>query len=247
MTVLKVSAIPGIVTTKIGSWADISAGCPWGRVIWISNRRRETEFNLWSGYHSCSSPTLPGKSLSAKITHSSRVFLHKIDSGKLIGTFSVSSLQIIAAATKVKVFPRPISSATSARGISASHTHLLTMNQMAQTWYARNIVPGRPGIEYLGPGTRSSVDWQIRWAFSSLTDSCRHSCSNSLLIVLKTVLNTEPVFSKSRTSSPSSTCSWISLAPWSVFFSSSMISFSCSEVSWTDGLIFQRSWNSSRC
>ena len=28
MTVLKVSATPGIVTTKIGSWADIRAGSP---------------------------------------------------------------------------------------------------------------------------------------------------------------------------------------------------------------------------
>jgi len=28
MTVLKVSATPGILTTKIGSWANTSAGCP---------------------------------------------------------------------------------------------------------------------------------------------------------------------------------------------------------------------------
>jgi len=74
MTVLKVSATPGIVTTMIDSSAYISAGCPWGDVVWISNRRRGTEFNLWSGYHSrfhrqcwesrCvpKSPTLPGYS-----------------------------------------------------------------------------------------------------------------------------------------------------------------------------------------
>jgi len=126
MTVLKVSATPGIVTTKIGSWADICAGCPWGGVVWISNWRRSTEYNLWSGYHSRSSPTMPGKLLSTKITHSLRVFPHKIDSGNPIMTFSGTNLQSIAAATEVKVFPRPISSATSAPGISASLTHLLT-------------------------------------------------------------------------------------------------------------------------
>jgi len=120
ITLLKVSATPGIVTTRIGSRAEISAGCPWGDVDWISNRQRGTEFNLWSRYHSRSSPTMPGKSLRAKSTHSSRVFLHKMDSGNPITTFSVTNLQSIAAATEVKVFPRPISSATSAPGISAS-------------------------------------------------------------------------------------------------------------------------------
>ena len=181
--VLKVYATPGILTTKIGSWADISAGSPWGGVVCISNRRRGTEFNPWSGYHSCSSPTMLGMSLWAKITHSSRVFPHEIDSGKPITTFSVSSLQIIAASTEVRVFPCPSSSATSAPGISASQTHLRTMNQMAHTWCARNVGPGRPGIEYLWPGTRSSVVWRIGWASSSRTASSRHSCSYSLLIV----------------------------------------------------------------
>jgi len=211
MTVLKVSATPPIVTTKIGSWADISAGCLWGGVVCISNRRRGTEFNLWSGYHSRSSPTMPGKSLCAKITHSSRLFPHKMDSGTPITTFSVTNLQSIAAATEVKVFPRPISSDTSAPGISASQTNLLTMKQMAHTWCTRNLVLGRPGIEYLRSGTRLSVDWWIGWAFSSLTTSSRHSCLNSLLIVLRTVLKTKLVISGSRTSSPSSTCSWTPL------------------------------------
>src|SRR5882757_5935385 len=136
---------------------------------------------------------MPGKSFCAKITHSSRVFPHKIDSGDTITTFSVTNLQSIAAATEVKVFPRPILSATTAPGISASQTHLLTMNQMAHTWCARNLVPGKPGIEYLWPGTRSSVDWRIEWAFSSLTASSRHSSSNWLLIVLRTVLKMELV------------------------------------------------------
>jgi len=247
ITLLKFSATPGIVTTRIGSRAEISAGCPWGRVDWISNRRWGTEFNLWSGYHTRSSPTMPGKWLSAKSTHSSRVFPHKMDSGNPITTFSVTNLRSIAAAIEVKVFPRPISSATAATAISASQTHLLTMNQMAQTWCARYLVPGWPGIEYLWPGTRSSVDWQIGWAFSSLTASSWQLCSNLLLIVLRTVFNTELVFAGSRTSSLSSTCFWTSLAPLSVFFLSSMISSSCSNVSWADGLTFRLSWNSLRC
>jgi hypothetical protein len=62
-------------------------------------------------------------------------------------TFTVSSLQIIAAATKVKVYPRPISSATRTPGILASPTDRHTMNQIGQTWFASDIVPGRPGIE----------------------------------------------------------------------------------------------------
>jgi len=150
---------------------------------------------------------MPGKSLCAKITHSSRVFPYKMDSGNPITTFSVTNLQSIAAATEGKVIASPISSATSAPGISASQTYLLTMNQMAHTWCARNLVPGWPGIEYLWPGTRLSVDWRIGWALSSLTTSSRHSCSNLLLIVLRTVVKTELVLSGSRTSSPSSICS----------------------------------------
>ena len=171
MTLLKVSATEGIVTTNICSRAEISAGSPWGGVDWISTRRRGTEFNLWSGYPSRSSPTMPGKSLCANITHSSRVFPHETDSGNPITTYSVTNLQSIAAATEVKVFPRPISSPTSAPGISDSQTHLLRINQMAQTWCAKNSVPGRPEIEYLQPGTHSSVDWRIECAFSSLTAS----------------------------------------------------------------------------
>jgi len=247
MIVLKVSATQGIVTIRIGSRADRSAGCPWGGVVWISNRRQGTEFNLWSGCHSHSSPTMLGKSSCSQLTHSLRVFLHKMESGNPITTFSVTNLQIIAAATEVKVFPRLISSTTSAPSISASQTHLLTMNHMTQTWRARHQVPGRPGIQYLWPGTWSSVDWQIGWAFSSLTALSRYSCSNSLLILLSSVFNTQLVFAGSRTSSPSSPCTWTTLAPLSVCFSSSMIPFSCSYVRWADGLIFRRSWNSSQC
>jgi len=187
-----------------------------------------------------------GKSFCTIFTHSARVVPHKIDSGNPITTFSVSSLHIIAAATEVKVFPRPVSSATSAPGISASQSHLLTMNHMAWTWCTRNLVPARPGIEYLWPPTRLSVDWRIGWAFSRLTTSWRHWCSNSLLIVLRTVLNTELVSSGSRTCSPS-TCAWSSLPPWSVFVSSPLICFSCSEGSWADGVILRRSSNASRC
>jgi len=56
-----------------------------------------------------------------------------------ITTFSVTNLQSIAAATKVTIFPRPISSTTSVPGISASPIHLLTMNQMAQTWCDKKL------------------------------------------------------------------------------------------------------------
>jgi len=174
-------------------------------------------------------------------------FPHKMDSGNPISTVSVTNLPSIAAATEVKVFPRPISSATDAPGISASQTHLITMNQMAQTWCFKNLVPGRPGIEYMWPGTWSSGDWWIGWTFSSLTSSSRHSCSNSLLIGLRTVFSTELVFSGSRTSSPSSTCSWTSPALLSVLFSSFMISFCCSDLCLVDKLRFRCSWNSSQC
>jgi len=191
MTVLNVNATPGIVTTKIGSWADISTAFPWGGVVYISNRWRGTEFNLCSEYPFCSSPTMPENSLFAKITHSWRVFPHKMDSDNPITPISVTNLQSIATASKAKVFPRPILSATSPPGISASQTHLHTMNQMAQTWCTRYLGPGRPGIEYLWPETQFSVDWRIAWAFSSLTASSRQSCSNWLLIMLRIVLNTE--------------------------------------------------------
>jgi len=246
MTRLNVSPTPGITTTRIGSRADVDASCPCARVFWISMRRWGTELCGCNGYHSRSSPIIPGTSFCTIFTHSSTLFPNKIESGNPITTFSVSSLHIIAAATEVKVFPWPVLSATSAPSISASQTHHLTIKQMAQTWCTRNIVPGRPGIEYLWPGTHSSVDWRIRWAFSSLTVSSRHSCSILLLIVLITVLNTKQVLAGSRTFSPSS-CSWTSLALWPVFFSSLMISFSCSDVSWADGLVLRHSWNVSQC
>jgi hypothetical protein len=76
---------------------------------------------------------MPGNPLHTTITHCSRIFPYEMDSGNPITTFSVRNLQSIAAATEVKVNPRPISSASSAPGISASQIHLLTMNQMAQT------------------------------------------------------------------------------------------------------------------
>jgi hypothetical protein len=43
---LNLSAIPGIVTPRIDSKAEFSAGCQWGGVDWISNKRGGTEFNL---------------------------------------------------------------------------------------------------------------------------------------------------------------------------------------------------------
>jgi len=192
MTLLNVSATPGIVTTMIGSRADVSAGCPCGGVFWISLRGRCTELYLRRGYHSRSSLIIPRKSFCTIFTHLSRVFPHKIDCSNPIKTFSVNSLHIIAAATEVKVFPSPISSAHSAPGISASQTHLLMMNQIAQTWCASNIVPGRPWIEYLWPETQSSIDWRIGWAVSILTASSGHLSSNLSLSVLSTVIRSYP-------------------------------------------------------
>jgi len=243
ITVMKVSATLCVVATRIRSRADTSEGYLWGGVVWISNRRWGTELYPWSGNPCRSSLTMPGKLFWAKITHSLRVIPHKMDSGNPITSISVSDFQIIASATEVKFFRRPISSATSAPTLSASQTHLLTMNQMARTWCARNLVLGRPRNEFLWPGTRLSVEWQIGWAFSSLTGSSRNSYSNLLFIVLRTVFNTELVFSGSRTSSSSSTSSWSSYTPFSVFFSSLMISFSCSDVSRADGFIFWCFWN----
>jgi hypothetical protein len=91
--------------------------------------------------------------------HTSIVFPHNIDSGNPFTTFSVSSLHIIAVATGVKVMPIPIASATSTPGILQSPNHVLTVNHMAQTWWASNLVLGKVGIEYMRPGTQSSVDW----------------------------------------------------------------------------------------
>jgi len=214
--------------------------------LWICNRRRGTELCLRSGYHSCSSLIIPEKMVCTIFTQSARVFPDRIASSNPITTFSVSRLQTIAAATELKVFPSPVSSATSDAGISATQTHLLTMNQIAQTWCTTNIVPVRPGMTYLWPGTLSSIDWRIGWAFRSLTASSQHLCSNSALILWRTVLNTELVLSGLRTSLPS-TYSWTSRAPWLVIFSSSIIAFSCLKVSLADGLILRRSWNSPRC
>jgi hypothetical protein len=76
-----------------------------------------------------------------------------MDSGKPITTVLVSSLQIIAAGTKVKIFPRPISSATSAPGISASQTHLCKMgiqqpDRLIKTLVSKCIVDCIENIAY---------------------------------------------------------------------------------------------------
>jgi len=245
MTFFNVSATPGIATTKICLWADISAGCRWGGVARISHRWWGTEFNPWSRYHSGCSPTMLGTSLCTKLTHCWLVFPHKMDSGIPITTFSITNLESISAATAVKVLPIPIWSAISNPGTSASQTRLLTINPVAQTWCSRKFVPGRPGINYLWPGTQLSVEWQKGWTFSSLTTSLRHSCSNWLLIVLKTVLNSETVLSGSRIFLPSTF--WrTSVAPWSVFNSSSMITFMCSDLCWAYGLMLWQFWNLSQ-
>ena len=169
-------------------------------------RQQRIEFCLYNGYHSRSLPIIPRMSPGAKFTHFSQVSPHKINQGSPIATSSVSSWHIIAAATDVKVFPRPISSATSTPGKSESQTHLLTMSPMVQTWCARNLVLGRPGTEYLWPRIQLSLDWRIVWVSSSLTASSRHSWSNLLLIVSTTVFIPVLVFYGLGISSPSSPC-----------------------------------------
>jgi len=69
MILLNVSATPGIVTTRIGPKADANAGCRCSGVHWSSERQQGTEFCLRNGYHSRSSPIMPGKLFCAVITH----------------------------------------------------------------------------------------------------------------------------------------------------------------------------------
>ena len=75
MTLFKVSATLGIVTSRIGSKADISAGCPCSGVDMISEWRRGRVVDLHNTYHSRSWPILLGKLFCAILTYSSRVFL----------------------------------------------------------------------------------------------------------------------------------------------------------------------------
>jgi len=100
----------------------------------------------------------------------------------------------------VKVLPRPILSVTSAPGISESQTLLLTMDHMAWTLYASNFILGMPGIEFVWPGTWSSVSCFIGWAISILTASLRHSWACALLSVLRMLLTTELELSELSTS-----------------------------------------------
>jgi len=149
-----------------------------------------------------------------------------MDSGSRITTFSINNSEIITAATEVKSFSGPISSATSAPGISPSKSYVLRMNTIAQTWCAKNVVLGRPEIEFFWPAAQSSVDWRIGWVFSCLTASSKDFCSNSLMIVQQTGFNTALVFARSRISSPFATSWELSLGPVLVFLSFSMILFS---------------------
>jgi len=121
------------------------------------------------------------------------------------------------------------------------------MNQIAQTCCSRNCVLGRPWSYNMLPGIQSAFDWRIGQAFNSLTASSRYLCSKSLFHKLEIQWTTQLLMSGSTTSSPSSTCSSASLAPVWVFFSSWMVSFSYSNVSWADGFIIWRSWNQAQC
>jgi len=148
---------------------------------------------------------------------------------------------------EVKVMPRPISSATSATGISETQTHLLTINYIGQNRSAIIMVPGRPGIEYMLPGTWSAFYWWIGQAFSSPTSSSSNVYSNLLLIWLRTGFKTELLLCGSRTSWISATCFCTCLAPWFIVCFFSMIIFGCLDVCCADGLTLWCSWHSSQC
>jgi len=121
------------------------------------------------------------------------------------------------------------------------------MYYIAQTWCARNLIPGRPGSEYVLLETQSASNWWIGGVFCSMTASSRDWYSNLMSIVVRTVFNSELQLSGSRTSSSSSTCSWTCLPRLFIFFSSSKISFSCSDPSWADGLILRPFWHWLQC
>ena len=152
ISLLKVSATLCIVTIRIRSRREECTGCPWGDLVWITERRQSTEFMLCNDDHSGSSQIMSEYMFSAIFTHSTIVFPHKIESSKPTTSFSVSNLHIIATATEVNVLPRPISSATRAHVTSESQTHLHTMKNLTQTWSARNVVVGMPGTEYCCQG-----------------------------------------------------------------------------------------------
>jgi hypothetical protein len=151
MTLLDVSATPGSATTRIGSRGVASAGCTCGGVCLSSVSCHGTESCLCNAYHFHSALIIPGQSFGTTVTHSARVFPYNIDSGNSITTVSVSSVRIISVATEVKVIQRLISSVTSAPGISASQTNLLTMDHISQTWFATDLVPGTAVIQYFWP------------------------------------------------------------------------------------------------
>jgi len=82
---------------------------------------------------------------------------------------AVSTLHLIATATKVNILQRLIFSAASAPCISESQTHLLTIIHTAQFSCTRTLVPGRAGMEYMLPGTQGFLDWCMEQAFIILT------------------------------------------------------------------------------
>jgi hypothetical protein len=99
MTLLHVTATLGIVTTTIGSKADVSAGCPCNEDDWITEWQRGTEFCVRNGHHSRLLRIILAKSFCARSTHISSIFPYKIVCGNPTTTFSVTNLQSIAAAS----------------------------------------------------------------------------------------------------------------------------------------------------
>jgi len=212
----------------------MSTGCCRDGVVWISICRQGTYFAEFNGYHSHTWTIILRLFFYTIFTHSAWLCPYKISSGHPTTLFLGFNFHIIAGVSDVNAFPQYTSAATSASCISKSQTNVLTISDITETLYARYLAPGRHGIEYMLPGTWSFLVWWMRQALSSGTALSRRSCSNLLLIVLWALLTTDLQLFGSRTSAPSSTCSWTTVAPGSVFFASSMIIFSCSKVSWAD-------------
>jgi Tfp pilus assembly pilus retraction ATPase PilT len=102
------------------------------------------------------------------------VFHHNIDRANPITTFSISNVCKTASAVEVISLPKSVVFATAATGISKSQTHLHAINNIAKTWCTRDIVTGRPGIEYTLPETQSAFDQRIVPVCRCLTTGCRN-------------------------------------------------------------------------
>jgi len=108
---------------------------------------------------------MPGWFVCAIFSHLCSVFPNKIDSCNPTTTFSIRNVHVIAVATEVNIFQRPIGLATSSPGIAESQTHLVMINHSTHTAHSRNLIHSRPWDAYLVREPQLSFDWGTRWAF----------------------------------------------------------------------------------